>query len=85
VRTAVGAFGGANALSASGDGVTYTVEGSDDLGTWLLDIDEVTGPDAAAIQAGLPALSNGDWVYRTFRSPGSIAGDPSEFLRVVID
>lgn len=85
VRTAVGAFGGADALSASGDGVTYTVEGSDDLGTWLLDIDEVTGPDAAAIQAGLPALSNGDWVYRTFRSPGSIAGDPSEFLRVVID
>jgi autotransporter-associated beta strand protein len=85
VRTTVGAFSGANALSAAGDGVTYTIEGSDDLGSWLLDIDEVTGPDAAAIQAGLPALSSGDWTYRTFRSPGPVAGDPSDFLRARIE
>jgi hypothetical protein len=85
IRTAVGAFSGANALSAAGDGVTYTIEGSDDLGSWLLDIDEVTGPDAAAIQAGLPALSSGDWTYRTFRSPGPVAGDPSDFLRARIE
>jgi autotransporter-associated beta strand protein len=85
VRTTVGAFSGANALSAAGDGVTYTIEGSDDLGSWLLDIDEVTGPDAAAIQAGLPALSSGDWTYRTFRSPGPVTGDPSDFLRARIE
>lgn len=85
VRAAVGAFSGANALTATGDGVTYTIEGSDDLGSWLLDIDEVTGPDATAIQSGLPALSSGDWTYRTFRSPGPVTGDPSEFLRVQID
>jgi autotransporter-associated beta strand protein len=85
VRAAVGAFGGADALSAAGDGVTYTIEGSDDLGTWLLDIDEVTGADAAALQAGLPALSNGDWVYRSFRSPGTVTGDPAEFMRVRIE
>ena len=85
VRAAVGAFSGADALTATGDGVTYTVEGSDNLGSWLLDIDEVTGPDATAIQAGLPALSSGDWTYRTFRSPGPVTGDPSEFLRVQID
>jgi autotransporter-associated beta strand protein len=85
VRTAVGAFSGANALTATGDGVTYTIEGSDDLGSWLLDIDEVTGPDATAIQSGLPAPSSGDWTYRTFRSPGPVTGDPLEFLRVQID
>lgn len=85
VRAAVGAFSGANALTATGDGVTYTIEGSDNLGSWLLDIDEVTGPDATAIQAGLPALSSGDWTYRTFRSPGPVTGDPAEFLRVQID
>jgi hypothetical protein len=62
-----------------------TVEGSNDLDTWLLDIDEVTGPDATAIQAGLPALSSGDWTYRTFRSPGPVTGDPAEFLRAKID
>jgi hypothetical protein len=62
-----------------------TVEGSNDLDTWLLDIDEVTGPDATAIQAGLPALSSGDWTYRTFRSLGPVTGDPAEFLRAKID
>jgi autotransporter-associated beta strand protein len=85
VRTAVGAFTGADALTATGDGATYTIEGSDDLGSWLLDIDEVTGPDAASIQASLPALSSGDWTYRTFRSPGPVAGDAIEFLRARIE
>jgi hypothetical protein len=35
----------------------------------------------AAIQNGLPILSGTGWVYRTFRSPGTITGYPVEFLR----
>ncbi|WP_035603120.1 autotransporter-associated beta strand repeat-containing protein [Haloferula sp. BvORR071] len=87
VRTGVGTFAGATALSATGDGVTCTIEGSDTLGasSWTLDIDEVTGADATAIQAGLPALSGAGWTYRTFRSPGAITGDPSDFIRVRVD
>ena len=83
VRASVGVFGGATALTAtsSQDGVTYIIEGSDTLGSWLLDIDEVTGADATAIQSGLPTLSGSGWVYRTFRSPGAITGDPVEFIR----
>ena len=43
----------------------------------------VVGIDATNIQAGLPTLNSG-WGYRTFRSPGPVAGDPGEFMRVVI-
>ncbi|WP_367873537.1 beta strand repeat-containing protein [Luteolibacter sp. Populi] len=83
VRTAVGTFAGGTSLTATADGVTYTIEGSDTLDGWTLDIDEVTGPDATAIQEGLdlPELSDEGWIYRTFRSPGAVAGDPKEFLR----
>ena len=82
VRTSVGAFTGATSLTANSaaDSVTYTIEGSDNLSSWTLDIDEVIGADATAIQSGLPALSSG-WSYRTFRSPGPITGDPGDFLR----
>jgi autotransporter-associated beta strand protein len=80
VRAAVGAFSGGNAISATADGVTYLIEGSGGLATWLLEIDEVTGADATAIQAGLPALNSG-WTYRSFRSPGPIATTDAEFLR----
>ena len=85
VRTTVGTFSGGDALTASGDGVTYTIEGGDTLGTWLLDVDEVTGADATAIQMDLPELSSDDWVYRTFRSPGTVTGDPVEFLRARVE
>jgi autotransporter-associated beta strand protein len=85
VRSAVGAFSGGTSLSATGDGVTYTIEAGDDLGPWTLDVDEVTGADATAIQAGLPALSGAGWVYRTFRSPGTVAGDPREFIRARVE
>jgi fibronectin-binding autotransporter adhesin len=83
VRASVGTFGGGTALTGTSaqDSVTYIIEGSDTLGSWTLDIDEVIGADATAIQNGLPTLSGIGWVYRTFRSPGAITGDPVEFLR----
>jgi autotransporter-associated beta strand protein len=85
VRSVVGTFNGATALTATGDGVTYTIEAGDELGSWALDVDEVTGADATAIQAGLPALSGAGWTYRTFRSPGPVSGDPREFIRARVE
>lgn len=73
------------------DGLVYTIEGSDaDLVTWTLDVLEVTGADAAAIQAGMPPLSDlddnsvPDYRYRTFRAPGPVTGNPSGFLRAKV-
>jgi hypothetical protein len=75
--------GGELVLEQTADDLTYRIQASDNLSTFTLDVSEVSGPDAAAIQAGLPALHAG-WVYRTFRSPGPVAGDPVEFMRAVI-
>jgi autotransporter-associated beta strand protein len=75
-------FSGAAALvSAPIDGVTYTIEGSDTLASWLLDIDEVGAADSAVIQTGMPPLSSGDWTYRTFRTPDAVTADPADFIR----
>lgn len=84
VRDAAVSFTGTTALAATGDGVTYTIEAGDNLGTWELDVDEVTGADATAIQADLPAVESG-WSYRTFRSPGAVGGDPIEFIRARVE
>ena len=47
--------------------------------------DNFTGPFKLRIQNGTADESvNAGWVYRTFRSPGPVAGDPSEFMRIVI-
>lgn len=70
-------FAGAAALSASAEGATCIVEGSEDLAAWTVDMDEVT----PAITAGLPALPTG-WEYHTFRTPGAVSGDPSDYVRV---
>jgi hypothetical protein len=78
---------GGDQLSLLIDGIYYRVEGSLDLGTFANVIGEVTGPDATAIQGGLPALSdiNGDtfadWTYRTFRAPDTVPAVPRTFLR----
>lgn len=70
-------FAGAAALSASAEGATCIIEGSEDLAAWTMDMDEIT----PAITAGLPALPSG-WEYHTFRTPGALSGDPSDFVRV---
>lgn len=78
------AFAGTTEKTLAVDGLVYHVQGSDALLAWDLVITEVTGSDATAIQANLPQLQAG-WVYRTFRSPGPIIGDPADFLRLKVD
>jgi autotransporter-associated beta strand protein len=74
-------------LSALVDGVYYRIEGDETLVNFADTIDEVTGGDATAIQAGLPGVSdvNGDtiadWTYRTFRAPGTVSTVSKAFLR----
>ena len=84
VRSGV-TFGGSPSKNGAADGIVYTVEGNDDLqGLWELDVTEVTGADATAIQSGLPALPTG-WTYKTFRVPGTANGDAKEFIRAVVN
>lgn len=87
VRSVITNFTGTtSSLSATGDGVTYTIEASDALGPWTLGVTEVTGTDATAIQADLPVIPPGSgWTYRTFRTPGTVVGDPTEFIRARIE
>ncbi|MCX6879754.1 MAG: autotransporter-associated beta strand repeat-containing protein [Verrucomicrobia bacterium] len=93
VRSGASFSGTTQQVSLSIDGIVYTIEGSDTLEAepWNLAVEEITGADAVAIQAGLPALSdvNGDltadWTYRTFRTPGTVTdGDPRDFLRAMV-
>jgi hypothetical protein len=75
--------GGELRLRQTADTLRYAIQASDNLTAWPLEVTEVSGADAAAIRTGLPALTIG-WNYRTFRSPGPVAGDPQEFMRVRI-
>jgi len=75
--------GGELVLRQSADGLRYRIQSGSALSGYLLDVSEVTGADAAALQAGLAALNPG-WVYRTFRGPGSFAVTRRTFLRAVI-
>ncbi|RYD65396.1 MAG: hypothetical protein EOP83_07470, partial [Verrucomicrobiaceae bacterium] len=84
VRTTV-SFTGTTELTGAADGVRYRIQASDALNTWDLQVTEVTGADATAIQSGLPTPLPVGWTYRTFRSPGAISGDPTDFLRVVVE
>lgn len=80
----IAAFGGATEKTLTVDNLVYRIQGSDTLGSWDLIITEITGADAAAIQQNLPQLDGG-WFYHSFRSPGPVVGDPSEFLRARVD
>ena len=79
VRTGA-VFGGASSQTASVDGMTYTIEGSDDLASWgLIVVSEVI----PAAGNGLPALNTG-WTYHTFRTPGAVSADLRDYLRVKV-
>ena len=84
VRSTV-SFTGTTELTGAADGVLYRIQASDGLNLWNLAVTEVTGADATAIQSGLPTPLPAGWAYRTFRSPGTISGDPTDFLRVVVE
>ena len=73
-------FGGTPGLTTSRDGVVYHVEAGTSPSAWPLQVSEITGASATAIQAGLPPLDSG-WNYRTFRGPDNVAVNPSMFLR----
>jgi len=83
VRSGATFSGTTEQVSSLIDGVIYKIQGSDDLAAWNLVVSEVTGTDRDAIQLGMPSLNTG-WTYRTFQSPGTIVGDPTDFLRAVI-
>ncbi|MCX6866872.1 MAG: autotransporter-associated beta strand repeat-containing protein, partial [Verrucomicrobia bacterium] len=67
-------------LTATTDGVVYTIEGSNDLAAFNQGVTEVTPARAS----GMPALDPG-WSYRTFRLSGPVpARGVMGFLRVKI-
>ncbi|MBN8458344.1 MAG: autotransporter-associated beta strand repeat-containing protein [Verrucomicrobia bacterium] len=85
VRNGAAFSGTTEAVSDPIDGLTYKIQASDDLGAWTLQVTEVTGADKTTIENDprLQPLDTG-WTYRTFRSPGAVTGDPSDYLRAVI-
>jgi autotransporter-associated beta strand protein len=87
VRTGAVFSGPGDLVSTAIDGLTYSIQGSDDLGDFTsMTITEIIGDDATSVQTGLPALSSSAWSYRTFRSPGTVNdGDPRDFLRVKVE
>jgi fibronectin-binding autotransporter adhesin len=68
------------------DSLTYLIEAANDLSDWGTPlVEEVTGPDAAAIQATLtPPAPEAGWTYYTFRTDGSAASDPKDFIRAEV-
>jgi hypothetical protein len=75
--------GNTEQVSSPIDGLIYRIQGADDLSSWNLPIAEVTGPDAVAIQTGMPALSSG-WTYHSFRASSTPGAQHTRaFLRAV--
>lgn len=67
-----------------GDNLTYLIEASNTLGDWGTPVvTPVAGGDATTIQSGLPSPDAG-WSYKTFRTDGNAASDPTEFIRVKV-
>lgn len=78
--------GATELVSRAVDGVIYRIQGSDNLTDWNLQITEVTGTDAATIQANLTETLSEGWSYRTFRTPGTMTdGDPADFIRAKVE
>lgn len=76
-------FLGSPSPGATVDGVTYTVQGSNDLSAFDVPVVELPAP----LSGGMPTLSDeGAWHYRSFRLSGDIpARGPKGFLRVGVD
>ena len=74
-------FSGSPSPTATVDGLTYSVQGSDDL----IDFNAPVVPLATPLSAGMPALNEG-WHYRSFRLEGGIpARGVKGFLRATVE
>lgn len=65
------------------DGMNYIVQGSDSLTAYPLEVTEITGSSALALQAGLPAVDS-EWTYRSFRTTSVAGGSGRRFMRVQV-
>ncbi|WP_265594840.1 autotransporter-associated beta strand repeat-containing protein [Haloferula sp. BvORR071] len=83
VRSGASFSGTTELVSGAVDGVIYRIQGSAVLASFPLQVLEVTGADATALQSGLPAVSSG-WTYRSFRLAGPVSSADKGFMRVVI-
>jgi autotransporter-associated beta strand protein len=76
--------------TATIEDVVYTAEGSDDVTTWTtVQVTEVTGAAAAAVQASLGASLttpplDAQWEWHTFRTDGGAPSDPTDFIRLAV-
>jgi autotransporter-associated beta strand protein len=70
-------FSGSGPMTATLDGIDYTVRGSTDLAGFTTAISEIT-----AITAGLPPVATG-YSYRTFRITAPVSAEPKAFLQAL--
>ncbi|MEO5713765.1 MAG: autotransporter-associated beta strand repeat-containing protein [Luteolibacter sp.] len=88
VRAAATFAASGSKQQADKDQVGYTVEASDQLGTWnSVVVTELAAPDADAVQAALGAQLSGldpAWTWHSFRTDGDTASDPGDFIRLVV-
>lgn len=85
VRNGAAFTGTTTLVSGAVDGVIYSIQGTATLSGFPLQVQEVTGADATALQGSLnlPAVSTG-WSYRSFRLAGDASTAAKGFLRAVI-
>lgn len=75
-------FGGGGEKIAEKDGLRYRIQASESgLSDWAVPVVSEVTP---ALTEGLPVLDVG-WSYRSFRSPGDVGSDPSDFIRAVVE
>jgi autotransporter-associated beta strand protein len=70
-------FSGSGPLTATIDGVDYTVRGSTDLAAFTTAVSEIP-----AITTGLPPVATG-YTYRTFRITDPVSAGPKAFLQAL--
>lgn len=84
VGTTFGVSTGELVSAPGSSGVIYHIQGSVDLVSWVLDIDEVPAGDVAAVQTGIATPETG-WTNRSFYIPGSDpSGTPKCFIRAQV-
>jgi autotransporter-associated beta strand protein len=80
VRTGATFSGTPSPASAPIDGIIYQIHASTQLQTWHHPVTELTGPEATALHATLPAPNTG-WSYRTFQAA---TDSPACYIRASI-